>query len=182
MSRRRWMIRRLVRDTRGAAALEFALVAPIFFALLFSIFEAGYYFFVTSAVDQATARAARLIRTGQVQSATTPISKDAFFDKICEVVQVFGPCSSRLTVDVQRFTDFASLAADLSAPVCRDASPAAVAAIPYSAGAQRDIVRVRICYLHQTINPALGLKLARTPDGMRKMYSVVIFRNEPYDD
>ena len=32
-------------DQRGAAAVEFALVAPGFFALLFSIFEAGYFFF-----------------------------------------------------------------------------------------------------------------------------------------
>lgn len=182
MIRRHWMIRRLCRDTGGAAALEFAIVAPVFFALLFSIFEAGYYFFVTSAVDQATARAARLIRTGQAQSATSPIDKNAFFNEICKVVSIFGPCASRLTVDVQRFNDFAALAADLSAPVCRDAAPAAVAAIPYSAGAQRDIVRVRICYLHRTINPALGLDLAKTPDGMRKMYSVAIFRNEPYDD
>ena len=179
---RNWMIRRLCRDTAGAAALEFAIVAPVFFALLFSIFEAGYYFFVTSAVDQATARAARLVRTGQAQSATTPIDKDAFFDRVCEVVGIFGPCASRLTVDVQRFADFAALAADLSTPVCRDAAPAAVAAIPYNAGVQRDIVRVRICYLHRTINPALGLDLAKTPDGMRKMYSVAIFRNEPYDD
>lgn len=176
------MIRRLCRDTAGAAALEFAIVAPAFFALLFSIFEAGYFFFVTSAVDQATARAARLIRTGQVQSATSPIDRDAFFDEVCSVVGILGPCAERLTVDVQRFNDFGALAADLSAPVCRDATPAAIAAIPYSAGAQRDIVRVRVCYLHQTINPALGLDLARTPDGLRKMFSVAIFRNEPYDD
>lgn len=174
------LFRRFRRDRRGAAALEFAIVAPVFFALLFSIFEAGWFFFVNSAVDQATANAARLVRTGQAQSATTPISRDAFFNEVCRVVQLLGPCAQRLTVDVQRFDSFAQLAADLAAPVCRDASPAAVAAIPYSAGAQRDIVRVRVCFLHRSINPALGLKLARTPDGMRKIYAVAIFRNEPF--
>ena len=66
------------------------------------------------------------------------------------------------------------------APVCRDAAPPAIAAIPYNPGGQKDIVRVRVCFLHKTINPALGLKLARTPDGMRKIYSVAIFRNEPF--
>ncbi len=60
------------RDRRGAAAVEFAILAPLFLALVFSILEAGYFFFVSSAVDQATARAARLIRTGAVQSASAP--------------------------------------------------------------------------------------------------------------
>ena len=172
--------RRFRKDRRGAAALEFAIVAPVFLMLLFSIFEAGWFFFAGSAVEQATSNAARLIRTGQAQSATTPIGKAAFFDEVCRVVQLLGPCGSRLTVDVQRFDNFGQLAADLAAPVCRDASAASVAAIPYNAGGQRDIVRVRVCFLHQTINPALGLKLARTPDGLRKVYAVAIFRNEPF--
>lgn len=180
MGRLRRAVRGFRQDRRGAAALEFAIVAPAFLALLFSIFEAGWFFFVTSTVDQATANAARLIRTGQVQSTTTPINRDAFFNEVCRVVQLLGPCASRLTVDVTRFTSFAALAADLAAPVCRDAAPAAIAAIPYSPGGQKDIVRVRVCFLHKTINPALGLKLARTPDGMRKIYSVAIFRNEPF--
>ena len=172
--------RKLARAKGGAAAVEFALIAPLFLALLFSILEAGYFFFVSSAVDQAAARAARLIRTGQAQSATTPISRQAFFDEICDVVQHFGDCASRLTVDVARYTDFATLAADLAAPVCRDADDAAVDALPYAVGAQREIVRVRICFLHKSINPGLGLDLSQAPDGSRKLISVTIFRNEPF--
>jgi Flp pilus assembly pilin Flp len=172
----------LAQDKRGAAAVEFAIVAPVFLALLFSIFEAAYYFFVSAAVDQATQRAARLVRTGQVQSTASPISRDAFFQQICDVVQHFGNCDQKLTVDVQRFDNFSALAADLGQPTCRDADPAVVGAIPYSAGAARDIVRVRVCYLHKSINPALGLNLATAPDGSRKMFSVAIFRNEPFED
>lgn len=173
--------RRLARDKRGAAAVEFALIAPIFLGLVFSILEAGYFFFVTSAVDQANARAARLIRTGQAQDAGMPITRDEFFDRICEVVALFGDCGQRLTVDVARFSDFDALADDLSAPVCRDADQDAIDALPYDAGDQREIVRVRICYLHKTINPGLGLDLAEAPDGSRKIVSVSIFRNEPFN-
>jgi Flp pilus assembly protein TadG len=173
--------RRFRRARGGAAAVEFALIAPLFLALIFSILEAGYFFFVTSAVDQACARAARLIRTGQAQSESTPISKEAFFDEICEVVRHLGDCDTRLTVDVARFADFAELAADTSAPVCRDADDTAVDAIPYAAGQQREIVRVRICFLHKTISPGLGLNLAQAPDGSRKLFSVAIFRNEPFN-
>ncbi len=172
---------RCMRDRKGAAAVEFALIAPIFFALAFSILEAGYFFFVSSAVDQAAARAARLIRTGQAQSTTDPINRDAFFDEVCEVVSLFGDCSERLTVDVSRFATFDELADDLSAPTCRDADDDEVDAIPYDPGGEREIVRVRICYMHKTINPALGLDLAEAPDGSRKLISVTIFRNEPFN-
>ena len=39
---------KFLRDKAGATVVEFALVAPLFFALTFSILEAGYSFFLTS--------------------------------------------------------------------------------------------------------------------------------------
>ena len=172
--------RRRLSDERGAAAVEFAMVAPIFLALLFSIFEAGYSFFVSSAVDQAAARAGRLIRTGQAQASSSPITKADFFDEICDVVKHFGSCNDRLTVEVESFDDFAGLAASLSQPTCRSAGQSAVNAIPYDPGAERQIVRVRICYLHKTINPGIGLDLAQSSDGSRELVATIVFRNEPF--
>lgn len=173
--------RGFIRSRRGATAIEFALLAPLFFAVIFAIFEAGYFFFISSAVDQAAAKAARLIRTGQVQSASNPVSREAFFDEICNVVRHFGDCGERLTVDVSRFNTFSGLAADLSTPTCRDADEEAVDALPYETGGERDIVRVRVCYLHKTLSPGLGLDLSKAPDGSRKVISVAIFRNEPFE-
>lgn len=163
----------------GSSAVEFALVAPLFIALTFSILEAGYFFFVESAVEAANAKAARLIRTGQAQ--TNAISRDAFFDEICDVVELFGDCNERLTVDVAKFASFAELAADVAAPVCRDADPDDVDDIPYDAGGAREIVRVRVCYMHKSFNPGLGLNLQKAADGSVKMFSTSIFRNEPYE-
>lgn len=164
---------------RGSSAVEFALVAPLFFALTFSIIEGGYFFFVESAVEAANAKAARLIRTGQAQSGS--VSKEAFFDEICDTVRLFGDCNARLTVDVARFASFAALAADTAAPVCRDADSAAVDDIPYQTGGSREIVRVRVCYLHKSFNPGLGMNLQRAAGGQVKMFSTSIFRNEPYE-
>lgn len=163
----------------GASAVEFALVAPLFLALTFSIIEAGYFYFVESAVEAANTKAARLIRTGQAQ--TTALSRDAFFGEICDVVDIFGDCNTQLTVDVARFSSFSALAADISAPVCRDADPDDVDALPYAAGGARDIVRVRVCYLHKSFNPGLGLNLEKSNAGALRMISTSIFRNEPYD-
>jgi len=171
--------RRFARCRSGSSAVEFALVAPLFIALTFSIIEAGYFFFAESAVEAANAKAARLIRTGQAQ--TNAISRDAFFEEICDVVELFGDCNERLTVDVARFASFAELAADVAEPVCRDADPDAVDDIPYEAGGARDIVRVRVCYMHKSFNPGLGLNLQKAADGSVKMFSTSIFRNEPYE-
>jgi Flp pilus assembly protein TadG len=171
---------RFVRCRRGSSAVEFALVAPIFLGLSFSILEAGYFFFVESAVDGANVKAARLIRTGQAQN--NAISRDAFFNEICKVVDIFGDCNTQLTVDVARFNSFAQLAADASAPTCRDADQTAIDAIPFDVGGAREIIRVRICYMHKSFNPGLGLNLQKANNGALKMISTSIFRNEPYDD
>ena len=177
--RRRPGRRGALADQRGAAALEFALTVPIFFILLFSIIEAGLYFFTVSAVDAASTKASRLIRTGQAQNG---VSREAFFDKVCEVVDLFGDCKKTLTVDVTRFNDFATLAGDLSAPVCRDSDPniADPDDRPYEIGARRDIIRVRVCYLYDSFNPFLGLKLDKTPDGANKIIATTVFRNEEF--
>ncbi len=164
---------------KGSSAVEFALVVPIFLALTFSVLEGGYFFFVDSAVNAANVKASRLIRTGQAQSGS--ISRDAFFDEVCNVVKLFGDCNQRLTVDVARFSSFAELAADIAAPVCRDADPDVVDALPYQAGGSRDIVRVRVCYLHKSFNPGLGMNLERAAGGEVKMFSTSIFRNESFD-
>ncbi len=169
-------------DRRGSAAVEFALVTPLFLALVFSILEAGWYFFVNSAVEEANALAARLIRTGQAQDGG--VSRDAFYDKICNVVDTFGDCSETLTIDITSFSSFGALAADLSSPVCRDKSDPTIQGVQFDEtdyGGQRDIVRVRVCFLYKPVNPALGLSLGRAPDGRRKVISVSIFRNEPFD-
>ncbi len=173
--------RGFIKNRKGAAAVEFALIAPIFFALMFSVVEAGWYYFVNSAVQQANNNAARLIRTGQAQDG---ITKEAFFDEICDVVDTFGDCEEKLTIDISRYADFATLASDLSEPVCRDKDDPTIEGAQFDSsdyGSERQIVRVRVCYLYKPVNPALGLNLKKTKHGDRKIISVSIFRNEPFE-
>jgi len=177
--RRKALRRSFAACRKGSSAVEFALVAPVFLALVFSILEAGVFDGGRSLADAANAKAARLIRTGQAR--TNSMSRDAFYNEICKVVKMFGDCDTRLTVDVARYSSFAALAADADDPVvCRDADQDAVDNIPYQAGGARDIVRIRVCYMHKSFNPALGLNLEKTAGGSVRMLSTSIFRNEPY--
>lgn len=169
---------RLVRDKKGSTAVEFALVLPAFLTLMFSIFEVGWFYFVNSQVDAATLRAARFIRTGQAQQMQ--FDRDEFFNAVCPSLQIFGNCSERMTVEVETFANFAELAADASTPVCRDDLPQFVDAIPYQPGVDNDIVRLRICLIYKTINPALGINVSDSSSGSRRLYGTHLFRNEPY--
>ncbi|WP_411817187.1 TadE/TadG family type IV pilus assembly protein [Hyphococcus sp. DH-69] len=170
-----------VKNRSGSTAVEFAMIMPLFLAILFSIFEAGWFYFVSTSVQQANANAARLIRTGQAQSGA--LSKDAFFKEICDVVDAFGSCEEKLTIDIAKYDNFAQLAADVSEPVCRDKDDPTIEGAQFGSndyGHGEEIIRVRVCFLYKPMTPALGLNLAKTKHGDRKLVSVSIFRNEPF--
>lgn len=170
--------RRYAGEQDGAAAIEFAIVAPVFLALMFSIFEVGWFYFVNSAVDGAASSAARVMRTGQADG----VSSGEFFHLItCPRVSFLGDCSSRMTVEVKKYDDFAALAADSDAPfVCRDADQNAIDNIAYDTSEELAIFRIRVCFLYDTLNPAIGMNLSQNSQGQRKVTATYILRAEPY--
>ncbi|SIT45909.1 TadE-like protein [Paraburkholderia piptadeniae] len=67
------------RRERGVAAVEFALIAPIFFILLIGIMEMGRLFFYWNSATEATRLGARIAVVCDVnpsQSATNPVIKN----------------------------------------------------------------------------------------------------------
>lgn len=171
------------KDSRGSTAVEFAIVAPVFLATMFSLFEIGWFFFANSVVDATIGDAARQIKTGQVQKSfgDDDDKYDEMFEDVCDVLGTFGDCENRLTIEVDTFSNFAALAADTSPATCADAPPDDVAALPFNPGDELEIVRVRFCYLYATLNPAIGLNLSEPGTNKRRLISTAIFRNEPYE-
>jgi Flp pilus assembly protein TadG len=167
-----------LRDRNGSAAVEFALVAPPFLALMMSTFEVGWFYFAASQVDGATIETARLVRTGQVQKAG--FDKQDFFNEVCPNVRIFGDCDETLTVEVTVFNSFAELAADASPVICTNDDPAEIAALAFNPGTDNSIVRLRVCLLYKTINPTIGVNVSETADGKRRVFGTYIFQNEPY--
>jgi Flp pilus assembly protein TadG len=55
---------RKISGTKGATAVELALVLPIFFSLVFGIIEFGWYFFVQETLQFATREGTRLALVG----------------------------------------------------------------------------------------------------------------------
>ena len=167
----------------GASAVEFAIVAPIFLALVMSTFEVGWFYFVNATTDAATVNIARYIRTGQAQNDgyTSQGNRDDFFaNKVCPKLQFLANCQSKITAEVKKFATFAELAADTSDMICRNDNPRDINNITFEPGSDNAIVRVRICMIYKTLNPAIGMSLAKNQSGERRITTTYILRVEPY--
>ena len=112
------VLRRFGRNRKGSAAVEFALVAPVFFALLFAIIETAIMFFANQLLETVAQESARQIMTGQTQAQTSgesnALAMAAFHQTVCNNVSVLFNCTG-LMVDVEVATSWS--AANTAAPV-----------------------------------------------------------------
>src|SRR3954453_11259100 len=100
-------LRRFRRNRRGSAAVEFALVAPGFLALLFAIIETAIVFFAGQVLETVTQDSARMIMTGQAQNAG--YSQSQFKDYVCGRINVLFDCVNGIYVDVQSYPAFSGV-------------------------------------------------------------------------
>ena len=94
------MLRRFRRSRSASAAVEFALIAPLFFGLLFAIIETALVFFAGQALETATQDASRAFLIDQAQSQGTKPAD--FKQSICNGVQPLLDCG-KLDIDVQSY-------------------------------------------------------------------------------
>jgi Flp pilus assembly protein TadG len=168
------VLRRFRRDERGATAVEFGIVALPFFALMMAIFETFLLFFASSAIEAATERASRLIRTGQAQEGA--MDAEAFRTEICEAMVLVINCMDRLVIDVRTHNSFATV--DLAAPINEDGE--FVQDFGYDPGVGGDIIVVRAFYEWPIHTNFLGLGLANLANGSHLIAGATAFRNEPF--
>ncbi len=60
-----------LRDNRGVTAIEFAMIAPVFFLMLFGIIELSLVMFVSSTMEGAVDASGRYGKTGYVAAGST---------------------------------------------------------------------------------------------------------------
>src|SRR5436853_3683647 len=92
------LLRRFRKAEGGMTAIEFAFVGGPFLYLLCVIFETGLMLFSEYVIENGVADAARMIRTGQVQSGS--MSASDFKNVVCGGLASFLQCSSNLYLDV----------------------------------------------------------------------------------
>lgn len=168
------ILRRFRRNRRGSAAVEFALVAPIFFGLLFAIIELAMVFFASQVLETVTQDSARMIMTGQAQTAA--YTQAQFKNLVCSKITVMFDCVNGVSIDVQSYSAFSSV--NISPPI--DASNNFVAPNNYLPGGPGDIVVVRIFYQWPLFVTGLGFNIANLSGSKRLLTATAAFQNEPY--
>jgi Flp pilus assembly protein TadG len=165
-------IREFLRDRRGNAAEEMAMVAPIVILIFLLTIELGYMLFSQAVLDGATRIAARMVRTGQAQSSGTP--KSTFTTALCNNLSGIIPCAS-VAVDVESFGTFSTMT---PAAVTKDKSGNVTNSswVPGGPGAAVD---VRTFYTYQFFLPFVA-NILNPGGGGVVLQSTVIFKNEPY--
>ena len=166
-------VRRFSRNRRGSAAVEFALVAPVFFALLFAIIEVAIVFFASQVLETVTQDSARMIMTGQAQTAA--YTQAQFKTYVCGRINVMFDCANGIYVDVQNYPGFANVS--IADPINGGCF---VSPNNYNPGGPGDIVVVRLFYQWPLIVTGLGFNIANLCGSKRLLTATAAFRNEPY--
>jgi Flp pilus assembly protein TadG len=184
-ARFRRLRRRLKADgIKGSAAIEFAMVAPVFFVLLMGTIEAGVIFFAQSALQNALNDTARLVRTGQTGCYTTSggncvaMTQAQFRTQLCsEVSLLLQDCNgASLQFDVNAYPGGFSGASN-SSPLVAGNLPALTA---FNVGNPCDVILARAFYKWPVFTPGLGYFLANVGSSYHLLATAAAFRNEPY--
>ena len=168
------LLRRFVAQSAAGTTIEFALLAAPFIAGLFAILQTALVFFAGQTLETAAATSARLIFTGQAQTAGWTAAQ--FKSQVCNQIHGIFNCSSGVYVDVETYSSFA--AANLGLPIQNGALN--TGALGYNPGGPGDIVVLRIYYQYPVYVNLLGFNLSNLTGGYDLFAATAVFKNEPY--
>lgn len=168
------LLRRFRRNRGGSAVVEFALVAPMFFALLFAIIETALMFFASQVLETVTQDSARQIMTGQAQNAA--MTQAQFKTLVCSKVVALFDCANGITIDVQSYTAFNNV--NVANPI--DAGKNFTNPSNYNPGSAGDIVVVRVFYQWPILVTRLGYDISNLANSKRLLTATAAFQNEPF--
>jgi Flp pilus assembly protein TadG len=165
---------RFRRNRRASAVVEFALVAPVFFALLFAIIETALMFFASQVLQTITSNSARQILTGQVQVAA--LSQAQFQSNVvCPQIPALFTCAN-IYIDVESYPTFSNVVINNQI----DSGGNFINNMQYNPGGPSDIVVVRLFYQWPIFVTGLGYNIANLSGSKRLLVATAAFRNEPY--
>jgi Flp pilus assembly pilin Flp len=171
-----------LRNERGAAAIEFAIVAVPLLLFMMGIVGIGLYFFTGSALNHGVEAAARKIRTGEAQKDALTVG--GFKDLVCEEAGSYINCN-KLRVHIDHGDNWS----EISPQPCVDENNNLIAStgqaedeiVDYT-GEASQVVLVTVCYQWDLAQAFSFLKLGTKSDGSGPVVleASTAFRTEPY--
>lgn len=166
--------KRFARGREASAAIEFGLVALPFTALIFAIIETALVFLAGQTLEAAVANSARLIMTGQAQTAG--YTQANFKTQVCAQLTSLFDCANGVYVDVKTYTDFASV--NTASPVTNGQLD--TSKFTYQPGGPGSIVVVQLYYQWPIYVSLYSDNLSTLNGNKRLLVATAAFRNEPY--
>ena len=168
--------RKLAGDETGSPAVEFALVFPIFIAVVLATMQAGSIFLVKAFFESTAEQAARVVLTNQTQSLTAA----QFKTEVCNQLTALFNCS-QVTVELEPLpagtTNISALLPTFDSHGNIVGSPAInVGANAAASGTDTLLV---VMYPWPVYGGPLGLNFSNLGNGKMLMTSTQVFRIEP---
>ena len=165
-----------LKDRKGSTAVEFTMIAPLFFGLLFAIMETGTLFLRVTALEAGVEEAKRITMTGQLAAAGGgPAQQTAFRLAFCNQVSWIISCDA-VKFDVRAFTTYG--AAAMPNPISGGVfNPGALS---FNPGAPCQIVVVRAYYETTSVTALIRNDVANLGGGKVLLSGSAAFKNEPF--
>ena len=163
-----------IRDD-ASAAVEFTLVGMPFIVMLIGIVEMCLFFSTAVSMEGATQAAARMIRTGQVQTSGNPLQ--TFENEMCQQVSGLVNCAGLqyqvLPIAGNNFGNAAAMAPQFDAN-------GNLLNQGFDPGTSSQDVLVRVVYQYSFITPLLATIVSGSASAKALLMSTIVIQNEPY--
>ncbi len=170
------MLRRIRRWFRkeddGSAAIEFSMLVFPYVMISLGIIELSLMMLSGSLLEGATDKAARLVKTGQVQQSNGD-PETLFRDKLCDSAVFLIDCAD-MEVEVMpldSYGDYTEATYDADGNMVSSG---------FDAGGSNDKILIRVSFRYQMITPLIGPLLNGT-DGGTVFVSTIVLQTEPYE-
>lgn len=173
------VLARFRRADKGVLAVEFALIAPFFFGLLFGILEVALTFWSTQVLETAVANAARQVYTGSFQQGSSSLNQTQalakFKNLVCANVTAVFDCQRLIYVDVRKFSTYSG--STVSPPVSNGVFD--TSGFGYNPPGANEICVVRAAMEYPVYVNLFGYSTGLR-NGNRLVMASSAFRTEPY--
>ncbi|WP_162247004.1 TadE/TadG family type IV pilus assembly protein [Aureimonas sp. Leaf427] len=162
-----------LRNRKGVAAIEFALLGVPFFMILFAILETALIFVGDMTLEQAVERAGRSVRVGTVTK--TNIGSGDFKKSLCREIRVLLSCD-KVVFDLRSYSDFDSI--PRAAPIKEGALD--VTGFRFEPGNAGQIMALRAFYEWPLITNVIQGSMSNLSGGKYLLSASAVFQAEPF--
>jgi len=168
------IFRKWLRKDGGTTSIEFGLLFIPYLFLTLGIIELSVMYASASLLEGATNKAARLVRTGQLQQGGSD-PETVFREAICDYATVLINCEAVgiEAYEMSSYSDFSDYEPQFD-------DEGEFVSQGFTIGGSNAKVLIRVAYNYNMLSPLVGTLLAG-PDSKMLFMSTIVLQTEPYD-